>query len=41
MERCMKGNFHVQCGVGEKVEIISNPYLSLSKDQKLHRKIDT
>lgn len=25
----MTGNCHVQCGVGEKAEIISNPYLSL------------
>ena len=29
MERRMRGNSHVRCGVGEKVEIISNPYLSL------------
>ena len=25
----MRGNLHVRCEVGEKVEIISNPYLSL------------
>lgn len=25
----MKGNFHVRCGPGEKVEIISKPYLSV------------
>lgn len=29
MERRMMGNYHVRCGVGEKVEIISKPYLSL------------
>ena len=27
----MKGNFHVRCGVGEKLEITSNAYLSLSE----------
>ena len=30
MERRMKGNFHVRCGPGEKVEIISKPYLLVS-----------
>ncbi len=25
----MKGNFRVRCGVGEKAEITSKPYLSL------------
>lgn len=29
MERRMRGNSHVRCEVGEKVEITSNPYLSL------------
>jgi hypothetical protein len=27
MERGMKGNFHVPCGAGEKLEITSNAYL--------------
>ena len=31
MERRMMGNCHVRCGTGEKVEIISKPYLLLSK----------
>lgn len=26
----MRGNSHVRCGTGEKAEIISKPYLSLS-----------
>ncbi|MBQ3300206.1 MAG: alpha-glucosidase [Ruminococcus sp.] len=30
MERCMRGNSHVQCGVGENLEITSKGYLSLS-----------
>lgn len=29
MERCMMGNYHVQCEWGEKAEITSNPYLSI------------
>lgn len=29
MERRMKGNFHVRCGVGENLEITSKDYLSL------------
>ena len=29
MERRMTGNCHVRCGVGEKAEITSKPYLSL------------
>lgn len=29
MERRMTGNCHVRCGVGEKAEIASKPYLSL------------
>jgi len=29
MERGMRGNSHVPCGVGEKPEIISKVYLSL------------
>lgn len=29
MERGMRGNSHVPCGVGEKSEIISKVYLSL------------
>lgn len=29
MERRMRGNLHVRCGAGEKVEITSKPYLSL------------
>ncbi len=29
MERRVRGNPHARCGVGEKVEIISKPYLSL------------
>ncbi|WP_429163391.1 phage major capsid protein, partial [Desulfitispora alkaliphila] len=33
MERRMRGNSHVRCGTGEKVEIISKPYLSLSSVQ--------
>ena len=32
MERRMKGNFHVRCGVGEKAAITSKPYLSLYKE---------
>lgn len=28
MERRMMGNCHVRCEAGEKLEIISNPYLS-------------
>jgi len=27
MERRMKGNFHVRCGMGENLEIISKDYL--------------
>ena len=30
MERRVKGNFHARCGAGEKLEIISKAYLSLS-----------
>lgn len=30
MERRMRGNSHVRCGVGEKVEITSKSYLSPS-----------
>lgn len=30
MERRVRGNPHARCGVGEKVEIISKFYLSLS-----------
>ena len=30
MERRMRGNSHVRCGAGEKMEIISNSYLSPS-----------
>lgn len=29
MERRMKGNFHVRCGAGEKMEMISKSYLLL------------
>lgn len=29
MERGMRGNFHVPCGGGEKMEIISKSYLFL------------
>ena len=29
MERRMRGNFHVRCGAGEKLEITSKVYLSL------------
>ena len=29
-ERCVKCKFHAQCGVGEKLQIISKVYLSLS-----------
>lgn len=29
----MSGNSHVRCGVGEKVENASKPYLSLSNDE--------
>ncbi|KAA9011687.1 recombinase RecA, partial [Niallia endozanthoxylica] len=29
MERRMRGNSHVRCGPGEKVEIASKPYLSV------------
>lgn len=31
MERRMKGNFHVRCGPGEKLEMISKTYLSVFK----------
>lgn len=30
MERGMPGNWHVPCGVGEKLEITSNAYLLLT-----------
>ena len=30
MERRVRGNLHARCGAGEKAEIISKPYLSLS-----------
>jgi len=30
MERGMLGNWHVPCGVGEKLEITSNAYLLLT-----------
>ena len=30
MERRVRGNFHARCGAGEKLEIISKAYLSLS-----------
>lgn len=30
MERRVKGNFHARCGAGEKLEITSKAYLSLS-----------
>ena len=30
MERGMMGNYHVPCGVGEKLEITSNAYLLLT-----------
>lgn len=30
MEREMMGNYHVSCGVGEKLEITSNAYLLLT-----------
>ena len=30
MERGMMGNYHVPCGVGEKLEITSNVYLLLT-----------
>jgi len=30
MERRVKGNFHARCGAGEKLEMISKAYLSLS-----------
>ena len=32
MERRMRGNSHVRCGVGEKAAITSKPYLSLYPD---------
>lgn len=34
MERRMRGNVHVRCGAGEKPEITSNAYLSLSLNQR-------
>lgn len=33
MERRMRGNSHVRCEAGEKVEIISKPYLSHTDHQ--------
>jgi len=30
MERRVRGNFHARCGAGEKLEMISKAYLSLS-----------
>lgn len=30
MERRVRGNFHARCEAGEKMEIISKSYLSLS-----------
>jgi len=30
MERGMRGNLHVPCGAGEKLEITSNAYLLLT-----------
>lgn len=30
----MRGNVHVRCGAGEKPEITSNAYLSLSLNQR-------
>ncbi len=37
MERRVPGNLHARCGAGEKVVIISKPYLSLYnlRNQKL------
>lgn len=34
MERGMMGNYHVPCGVGEKLEITSNAYLLLTLVKK-------
>lgn len=31
MERCVMGNYHARCGVGEKSEMTSKAYLSLLK----------
>ncbi len=30
----MRWKSHVRCGVGEKVEITSNPYLSLTENER-------
>ena len=32
----MRGNSHVRCGMGEKAEIISKPYLSLKAETLLY-----
>ena len=34
MERRMRGNVHVRCGAGEKLETVSKTYLSLSLNQR-------
>ena len=36
MERGMMGNYHVPCGVGEKLEITSNAYLLLTLVKQDH-----
>jgi hypothetical protein len=44
MERGMMGNYHVPCGVGEKLEITSNAYLLptlLELEQQKKAKRDT
>jgi hypothetical protein len=40
MERRMRGNFHVWCGAGEKLEIISKVYLSLLDGGHPARRMD-
>jgi len=40
MERRMRGNSHVRCGAGEKVEIISKPYLSLLSQELVQVGLD-
>ncbi len=38
MERRVRGNSHARCGAGEKLEIKSNAYLSLSMGWFVHFK---
>ena len=40
MERRMRGNSHVRCGAGEKMEIISKSYLLLYKSVELELELE-